>query len=163
MQELIDNKAERLHKIEKMIDSFEMKGAKNFVEAGLHWKSIKESELWKAGGTHLKSFADYIQDRGRKIATVYNQILITTEIEDYDLIGCDYTKLLEIARAKKRYKLSPETVRELIEGLKVKQIPYSGFMDNLRNAIGVIATDECEHKETEMFSRCKLCHKWLKE
>jgi hypothetical protein len=151
----------QLREIELIIDDLEIAGSRDFIEAGMHWRMIKESNLWKSSGSHIKSFADYIRDRGRKVATVYNQILIATALEGFTLKGCDYTKLLEVARVKRRWEISKEQTEQLIEDIKL--LPYNGLKDNIRNIIGLKATDECEHLELEAWNKCKTCHKWLKE
>jgi hypothetical protein len=39
---------------------------------------------------------------------------------------------------------------------------HQDFKDNIKELSGKIASDQCNHEETEPYERCKRCGAWLK-
>lgn len=161
MKNLVKIGAE-LHEIEKLIDSYEMASADSWLTAGVFWKTIKDTELWRGGGSHLNNFRDYIRDRGRKVSTVYRQIMIVERLEGFSLVGCIPERLIPIARARKRLGLDNETTQKLLDFSRKQGATEETIINSIREISGRMATDECEHGNIVAFSRCRECGKWLR-
>lgn len=157
----IEIRGEELHKIETQINRLENIGGLSFVEAGRLWDEIHKNKLWKLHGEHVHSFREYIEkEMGRKYTGVMNRIKIFRRLktEGFEIEGVDYSKLEKIANLTKT--LPKEAIIELLSIALDK--PYRAFLDQIREKQGKITTDSCEHTNTELFSRCRDCGKWIK-
>lgn len=152
---------EELYRIEKQINHLEGVGGLSFIEAGRLWNEIKTNKLWRLHGNHIHSFREYIEkEMGRKYTGVMNRIKIFKRLktEGFEIEGIDYSKLEKIANLTK--SMPRESIIEILKVAVDK--PYRAFLDHIRNQQGKITTDNCDHENKELFSRCRDCGKWIK-
>lgn len=65
-------------------------------------------------------------------------------------------------RLKEAYKLVQNTEQAEDWLHKAKTLPYRAWRDALREAKGLMPTDQCDHEDCEIWERCKKCGKFHK-
>ena len=128
--------------------------AGNYLIMGVVLKKIRDEELWRDYGEHLRGFRDFLQEIQIGHSTAYNLIkiweLFGNEIvkNGYDVEYTTLTKLLPIA------KKEPEKWLE-----KAQVLTPSDLDIEIRKEKGKPTPEECPHKHTITLIKCLDCGK----
>jgi len=160
---LKNEKAERVFNLVNEIQKAKSETVRNFLIIGRNLDLIQKEKIWQYYGEHLKRFDDFLKEIGIGRSTAYNCIAIWREFggllmsKRLDIEYFRLVKLLPVVKNK-----SEEEKESWL--LKAENLTVEGFNDEIREAKGFLATDNCPHPEEERiyFYRCRKCGKWVK-
>lgn len=135
------------------------------LKAGKALFQIKEFKWWKVSGSPVISFAHWCENElGISKSTAYAHIDAYGKVGDILENNPDFQSI----EMSKVFLLLPYISEEMNIAQKEELLhmclttTWNGLRDNLKNLKGVKASDECQHEQTELLERCKICSKWLK-
>ena len=159
--------ASKLNHAREMILKGFKEACLGYLEAGKWLMIVRQQQLWKLDGTHVKRFDQWITSElniGRSSAynamNVYEKYgpLITGN-PDYQTIDFSHIVALLPYANDKTTVGEKERLLNLALGNTVK-----GLRDNLRELSGKAPSDsECEHLETKVMTVCLKCGKWMEQ
>lgn len=128
------------------------------------WQLIKELTLFKETKAYkafnVSSWSEFIQSY-TNYRVSYVEMLIRIG-KKFGSVMKKANKLPPIGRLRDAlpYVHSEEDAEEWYN--KALTLPYTGWLNELRESKGKIPQDKCNHEYTEVWLRCKTCGKWLK-
>jgi len=155
--ELKSELAERAFQLDCNIKECRMNIRDNCLKIGLWASELKAGKLYKLLEPDAKNWEHFLQIRGWGIKRAqidnYCQVakLIGNDIADKDI---PLNRAIDIARVISHIPKDEveDTKAELIESAAT--LPKSGWDDTLVKMRGGVAKDECDHSETELWSKC---------
>lgn len=162
-------KAKEVFNLIQEIKQAQFETVQGFLVIGKNLSEIQTKKLWRYSGSHLENFEMFITELKMKHATAWNLIriwrsfgeMIFTYKNLYDKLDGNFSyfrlvKLLPIIKDS-----DEKQKKEWLEK-SVLLLP-NDFNDEIREARGLITTDQCEHKgDKEYFFKCCDCKKWIK-
>jgi len=135
----------------------------SFLRLGVAAAWLKHKKRYRLVEPDAKNWRHYVamEMKGIEIAQLDNYADIAETIgdliESFDKEGknIDVTRALDITRVVRRLPEPEKTkkAKELIESA-VSEITPSGWKDTITAMKGGVAKDECDHSETELWSKC---------
>ena len=151
--------------LDKKIDECLLCIRDHYLELGEIAIELKKDKKYKLVMPEAEDWPHYVSMKmaGLKVAQIDNYGYIAKNIGSL-IRGRDIklNRALDITRLVRKLP-GPEkekAISELIESAET--LPASGWRDVLRVMQGQTPSDECTHEETEIFTRCKKCNRWLK-
>lgn len=125
---------------------------------------FKKERLWRYDIEHLPSFKYWVEHslhisvaQAHRLEQIYRQVGDILEKESIDIDISKITLLLPY--------LSDKTDAEKKDMLAMAaDLTVEDIKNNIKDMTGKSdkATDVCEHQDTELISRCRVCGKWLR-
>ena len=147
----------QLDKIMKEIQRLEADTVMNFLDLGRNWSEVRN--LLKFANTPAHNFKEFVESQCQRTwQTVYGWIYLHEKYNNYIQYlkgkSIDYRKLLACAPY-----ITDENAEEWI--YRAYSNNRKDFDDFIREAKGQIATDTCQHIETDMYTviKCRKCGK----
>jgi hypothetical protein len=163
--ELKSELAERATYFEKEIKTCLVNIRINFLRLGVAAAWLKQGKRYKLNEPDAKNWRHYValKMKGIEIAQLDNYADIAETIGDllidFDNKGkmIDVTRALDITRVVRKLPEPEKTekAKELIESA-VSEITPSGWKDTITAMKGGVPKDECDHSETELWSKCAV-------
>jgi uncharacterized membrane protein len=133
-----------------------------FLIMGRVLSVIKKEQLWRLDNISL-TFRQWVENelkicysQAMRLIQVYNDA--GKWLEKPEFKGIDiYKVVLLLPHMKNKSEKEIEDLFHQAKTLKVNDI-----RNNLREAKGLVTTDNCDHEDTELWNRCKKCNKWFK-
>lgn len=131
---------------------------KTHLQIGAILKYIKDAKIYTGLATHIKTWNDYCKETkiGRRKADYCIDIWeIFGEYMNDRLLDIDPTRLIRLIPTCRNAE--PEKIKELLH-----LAANAPTCNDLMNQVSDNPTDNCDHGETEPWSRCKKCNKFMK-
>lgn len=125
----------------------------------------KETKIFKAYASHVKTWNDFIReiDIGINVAQANHMIRVFTRFgrqlrNDPTRRRIPFSRLLMIIPLC----TGPDETEDWLN--KADTLPHQAFLDEVREAKGMQPTDTCLHPDESMtkWVKCGVCHKWLR-
>uniref|UniRef100_A0A7C3SND5 Uncharacterized protein n=1 Tax=Dictyoglomus turgidum TaxID=513050 RepID=A0A7C3SND5_9BACT len=165
MSEIIskEKKVKKVFELVEEIQKAKEETVKGFLIIGKNLDIIQRERLYIYYGEHIQNFEMFLKEIGIKHGTAFNLIRIWRtfgEIITYKNLYVDYFRLVKLLPVAK--DLSDEEKEEWLD--KANSLTFSDFEDEIGKAKGKISELECQHpdEEQELYTRCKICGKWIK-
>lgn len=139
------------------IEQLDNRITSDVVALGAIWSTIQSHELWRHYATHIETFKDFCREMGKSYSTVRYYIRVHEQFKGLLLTGVSF-KHLTIILPLVEHKDEQEKVEWIG---KARALPEQALKNEVREALGKVASDNCDHADTEAWRRCKKCNKFL--
>ena len=158
-------RGDRLYEIMQLWNEGVNLSKRGFLKLGEAIFYIKAEKLWKYDGTHCPSFKSWAENalhisvsQAHRLAQIYTEVghLLSTRIDDDLAIDVSKITLLLPYLEGQTDEVKTDLLKE------ASLLSVEALRNNLAEKVGKVATDNCEHEETEEIRRCLKCGKWLR-
>lgn len=142
-----------------------------WLHVGMFWSFIVKNKLYRYWGEHIRTVNDLVRDLdlGVSRSTLDHYARIFNMFGKYlpeGRLTPPLSKLLLVhpVLEGREFESEEEKEAEVTTWLhKVDTLPVDALRDEVREARGLVTTDQCGHpaENSQLWSRCGCCGKWL--
>jgi hypothetical protein len=153
----MSNESNKAFYIANIIEQAKSDSYTNFLTIGKALDMVAKEKLFLEYASHTTSMNKFLQEIGVTRSWAYNSMRVYRAFGHLDLKGIRYDRMVRLLQLR----LENDSEKEAwLNAAKV--LPAKGFVDEVREAMGLTPSDKCEHKEYSVLHRCKKCHSIIK-
>lgn len=153
-------KAEIVFQLIEEIKNAQKETVKGFLIIGRNLSKIQEEKLWSYYGSHIENFDSFLREIKIKRATAYNLMAIWRNFGEIIIsknLDVSYFRLVKLLPIVKKEKNKEDWL------FRAQELDPQGFENEIREALGKIPTDKCEHNGEKIYLvKCMICGKIIK-